>query len=277
MLINKQFLILLCLISILGLIIPSSKASDLCADTTKEQVSQIASAQFDAWAGKIRTYYLMKGQVEAVGMELTLGTPFQVYTISPYNILSGIIARCDLSLLLEPVGSWLVPVFSQKQQISLLKVDCRDNQLSIVGVIFDSPIAAELNTLNNQLVGVDVEQRWYVQIYQTKHIFLVVERHGNDVIYPLIFPEQYSELEPVDELGGYNPVEVLSTIQAQLPKPENCTVVYRLSDGTLHIPCVTVEEIPGILYETTLKMITQEPLTFGVFELKNNLEKQGGP
>lgn len=51
---------------------------------------------------------------------------------------------------------------------------CKDNQLTVIGARYSEPFAEELSTLVKQLFTIDSEQRWFVQISQTKHTFLAL-------------------------------------------------------------------------------------------------------
>ncbi|RKZ83040.1 MAG: hypothetical protein DRR19_19705 [Candidatus Parabeggiatoa sp. nov. 1] len=179
--------------------------------------------------------------------ELTLGTPFRVYTISPENLWTHK-AESEFISLLESVGIWFTLVFFEDNPVLFLKVDCRDNRLSVIGVGHVSEALAELNTLVKKLVTIDSEQRWFVRIYQTKHTFLVVEYNGSYVIYPLAtFPSQYTGIETIDELGGYNPVKVLSDIRKQLPGQGDyirkaLESSFTSSTGRLRLPKVIIDD-----------------------------------
>jgi hypothetical protein len=297
MLINKRLLTVYLLGSFLMPEMPAfGQANDVCADVSIEQVSQFLSAHQDEWEGQISSLEFMGGRfppppeeelafsslfeaAEAMQSssnkesKMTLGTPFPAYTIFPENILNNTTCQSDFLSLLEFQGIWFAPVFwEDKPMYYWVEVSCH-NGLSLAGSGYKG-VAEELHTLNQKLVNHDVEQSWFVQVFSTQHIFLVVKYHGNDIIYPLrAFPSSYAGLETIDELGGYNPIGVLSKIKEQWPKPD-CTVIYR-QDGTLHIPCVTVEGSSEARYSAILEVIDQKALTFGVFELKDKSDYNG--
>ncbi len=273
MLINEQLLTACLLGSLLISTIPAfSQENDVCADISLEQVSQFALDHQDGWAGRILMVEFFDGQ-DISGMEVTFKTPFPAYTVSPENAFDHTTGQPDFISLLKFQGRWFAPAFLGDKPVAWLKISC-NNSLSITG-FGSSILAEELDTLNQKLVNLEVEQSWFVQVFSTKHIFLVVKRHENYTIYPLrAFPSSYAGLETIDELGGYNPIEVFAKIKEQWPIPEDCTVIYR-SDGTLHIPCVTVEGSSLVRYSAILEIIDQKTLTFGVFELKDNPNMDG--
>ncbi len=279
-----------------------SLADEVCTDVSLEQVSEFVSAHQDEWEGEINVLELMAGRAppppeeelvfssldeaaEAMqsssenGSKMTLGTPFPAYTVSPENVFSNTTGQPDFISLLKFIGKWFVPAFLENTPVAWLKVYCNNNSLSLTGIDIagsnPANIIAELHTLNQKLVNLEVEQSWFVQVFSTKHVFLVVKQHENYTIYPLrAFPSSYAGLETIDELGGYNPVDVFSKIKEQWPKQEDCTVIYR-SDGTLYIPCVTLEGSAQVRYSAILEVIDQKALTFGMLELKDKLDYNG--
>jgi hypothetical protein len=303
MLINKPLSTVCIFASLLISTIPTlSLADDVCTDISLEQVSEFVSAHQDEWEGEINVLELMAGRAppppeeelvfssldeaaEAMqsssdnGSKMTLGTPFATYTILSENLLNNRACHSDFSSLLTFQGIWFVPVFLEDTPVAWLKVYCNNNSLSLTGIDIagsnSSNIIAELHTLNQKLVDFEVEQSSFVQVFPTKHLFLLVKQHGNEIVYPLrAFPSSYAGLETIDELGGYNSMDVLSKIKEQWPKQEDCTVIYR-SDGTLYIPCVTLEGSAQVRYSAILEVIDQKALTFGVLELKDKLDYNG--
>lgn len=224
---------------------PASMANESCADSTTEQVSQIASANVDYWATQTLMIQLMKQEISV--NELTLGTPFRVHTILPES-LWAYQPESELTTLLEFMNTWFTMVFFKEKPVFFLKVGCRDNQLSAIGTLSSEALGEELNTLFKQLASIDSKQHWFVQVHQTKHTFLMVKHNGNEVIYPLLaFPTQYTGIETIDELGGYNPLEVISEIKTQLPKPIDATLKtlessFTSSTGLLLVPKVVIDE-----------------------------------
>ncbi len=278
MLINKRLSNVCLLGSLLISTIPTfAQANEVCTDVSLEQVSQFVSAHQDEWAGTIQgveVFFNIQDIQDLSGMKVTFGTPFPTYTVSPENAFNNTTGQPDFISLLKFQEIWLVPAFLGDKPVSLLEVSC-NNSLSIVGTGFKS-LAEKLHTLNQKLVNLEVEQSWFVRLFSIQHIFLVVKQHGNYTIYPLYtFPSSYAGLKTIDELGGYNPIEVFSKIKEQWPIPEDCTVIYR-SDGTLHIPCITTEGSSEPRYSAILKVIDQKALTFGVFELKDKPNDLGG-
>ncbi|MCK5524477.1 MAG: hypothetical protein KAI83_15210 [Thiomargarita sp.] len=298
MLINKRLSNVCLLGSLLISTLPTfAQANEVCTDASLEQVSQFVSAHQYEWEGAINSLEFIDGQyppppeeelvfsslseaAEAMqsssnkGSKMTFGTPFPTYTVSPENAFNNTTGQPDFISLLKFQEIWLVPAFLGDKPVSLLEVSC-NNSLSIVGTGFKS-LAEKLHTLNQKLVNLEVEQSWFVRLFSIKHIFLVVKQHGNYTIYPLYtFPSSYAGLKTIDELGGYNPIEVFSKIKEQWPIPEDCTVIYR-SDGTLHIPCITTEGSSEPRYSAILEVIDQKALTFGVFELKDKPNDFGG-
>jgi len=267
MLKNKRLLTMCFLGSLLLSTIPAfGQANDVCTDVSLEQVSQFVSTHQDEWEGRIRMS-LFFGEQDTSGMKVIFGTPFPAYTVLPENAFDDTTGQPDFISLLKFQGQWFVPAFLGDKPVSWLDVSC-NNSLSITG-FGSSNIAEELHTLNQKLVNLEVEQSWFVQVFSTKHVFLVVKQYENYTIYPLhAFPSNYAGLETIDELGGYNPIDVFSKIKEQWPKPEDCTVIYR-SDGTLHIPCITLEGSSQVVYSAVLEVIDQNALTFGVSELTN--------
>jgi hypothetical protein len=195
MLINKRLsTVVLCLLgSLLISTMPTfGQANDVCADVSIEQVSQFVSAHQANWLDPLGF-----GREYPAGKKLTSGTPFLAYTILPENILNNTACQSDFISLLEFQGIWLVPIFLGDKPIYWLEVNC-NKSLSIRGS-GSGAVVEELHTLNQKLVNHDVEQSWFVQVFQTKHIFLVVKSHENDTIYPLrAFPSSYTGLETID-------------------------------------------------------------------------------
>jgi hypothetical protein len=216
---------------------PVSYANAQCTSVTAADVSQVASDNIDSWKGQIRILDLITGGQKALTPkeelvfsslseaakvmqslgnkedELVLGKPFQTYTIHPDDVL-GYTANSDLSSVIKPVGIWLVPIFNKERPIFLLKVDCTDSGLQVIG-FGSKPLAKAMNAFNEFITTTNAGPSQLVRIYQLQSILMVTEREGEFVIYPLTFPQDYVKLA-TDEFGGYSPNEIFSTLSHRL-------------------------------------------------------------
>lgn len=211
-------------------------ANDTCDNITIEEVSQFVEANTADWRIFFSLQiFLAQNTHNTEAINFIPGTPIKVYTITPDSI-QNYTSQGSFQSALVFRNTWYIPI-SSSSTYEFLDIRCTDNTLSIVGTA-GNQTAEQYRKVSSQIQGQissGEENHLIIKIETTKHLMLAVEGDSNTTIYPLIeFPNQYSALQPVNDLNGYVASEVLLLIAAEFLNTANVATL--TSDLKLNIP-----------------------------------------
>ena len=117
--------------------------------------------------------------------EAVLGTPFQLYTITPTKLLD---AGDDtpVSSLISPTGSWLFPIVLDGKSRAILTVEEMDGKWQAV-TMGKSGLAGEMEKLNGQWPKAKGYEPKLIAIYQAASYFFTIPEKDSKNFTPLTF------------------------------------------------------------------------------------------
>lgn len=236
--INLNIRQLILYISFLALLPMIGHANGTCPHSvTTEEIDHIVFANLNVWDGTIRlldwitekhpvsdssTPIFSSSIPDAIRMQkgktgkpIILGNAFQVYTLLPDKIRNYRGGTGFLSLTV-PTGTWFVPAFIEGKAVSIIEISCIKDQPKIIGVGAKLLAEALVSFQNSSMkLNLSKEQR-FVRIYQSMSDFVATEQDIGEVVYPLTFIEEYLTIQPVDEKGGYTPINIMTVLNSKL-------------------------------------------------------------
>ena len=117
--------------------------------------------------------------------EAVLGTPFQLYTITPTKLLD---AGDDtpVSSLISPTGSWLFPIVLDGKSRAILTVEEMDGKWQAV-TMGKAGLAEEMEKLNRQWPKANGYEPKLIAIYQAASYFFTIPELESENFTPLTF------------------------------------------------------------------------------------------
>jgi len=117
--------------------------------------------------------------------EAVLGTPFQLYTITPTKLLD---AGDDtpVSSLISPTGSWLFPIVLDGKSRAILTVEQMEGEWQAV-TMGKSGLAGEMEKLNYQWPKAKGYEPKLIAIYQAASYFFTIPDQESENFTPLTF------------------------------------------------------------------------------------------
>lgn len=117
--------------------------------------------------------------------EAVLGTPFQLYTITPTKLLNAG-DNTPVSSLISPTGSWLFPIVLQGKSRAILTVERMEGKWQAV-TMGRSGLAGEMEKLNGQWPKTKGYEPKLVGIYQAASYFFTIPEKDSENFTPLFF------------------------------------------------------------------------------------------
>jgi len=145
--------------------------------------------------------------------QLSLGTPFKLYTITPASIFAYRSGDTVSSLLTE-TDLWYFPVISEDQIRSILVVEQSDNQWQAVS-LGQAPLAAELDRIKRVWPVEDGFNPRLIVVYQAKQFFFTVPERG-EFNLTLISTESTTAEDRSDTTGKYSSLDKLEQVIQRL-------------------------------------------------------------
>ncbi len=141
-----------------------------------------------------------------------VGTPFQLYTITPEKLLNAP-ADTSVDTLISPTGRWFFPVILEGTPRAILTVERMDGNWEAV-TLGMTPLAGEMEKIKRQWPKSEGYTPKLVAIYQAASYFFTVPEKDNRNFTPLTFDgmgfggyyqktgPEYSATVPFSEIAG---------------------------------------------------------------------------
>jgi hypothetical protein len=117
--------------------------------------------------------------------DAVLGTPFQLYTITPTKLLNAE-EDTPVSTLISPTGSWLFPIVLDSRSRAILTVEEMDGEWQAV-TMGKAGLAGEMEKLNGQWPKAKGYEPKLIAIYQAASYFFTIPEQDNENFTPLTF------------------------------------------------------------------------------------------
>ena len=176
-----------CLILFLGISLSGFLSGGAFAETAPPEAIDAAAAGLTPVLGVVtpqnmESFGFSPGDIIA---EAVLGTPFQLYTITPDKLL-GAEDDTPVSTLISTTGHWLFPIVVSGQSRALLSVEQMDGKWVAVGMGM-AGLAGEMEKLNRQWPKAKGYGPKLVAIYQAASYFFTIPEQDSENFTSLTF------------------------------------------------------------------------------------------
>jgi len=117
--------------------------------------------------------------------EAVLGTPFQLYTITPSKLLNAK-DNTPVDSLTSPTGQWLFPIVLDGTSRAILTVEQMDGEWQAV-TMGKAGLAGEMEKLNGQWPKANGYEPKLIAIYQAASYFFTIPEQDSENFTPLTF------------------------------------------------------------------------------------------